>query len=148
MDSNEPLLILSEAPKIYKPKPKRLLITSINVSNWNHVKINGHPCKTPVTKTKYLNNLCKNHHDKNTAKSNLVKKNNEKEDKFDFDLISFEEIEKDFNNFKARSEILKVEKELISLMRRNSTKDSLDEDDNKNIERAKNPFFNNYDEME
>ena len=147
MNSNDPLLILSEAPKIYKPKPKRLGITPINLPNWNHVRINGHPCKTPVTKTKNLNNICKNHHD-NTAKSNLTKKDNIKDGKFDFDLISLEEIERDFNNFKARSEILKVENELINLMRRNSTKDSLNEDNSTKIERAKNPFFNNCDETE
>ena len=78
----------------------------------------------------------------------MPNKKDEAENKFDFDLISFEEIENDFNNFKARSEILKAENELISLMRRNSTKDSLNEDNNKSIERAKNPFFNNCDEIE
>ena len=147
MNSNDPLLILSEAPKIYKPKPKRLVITPINLPNWKYVKINGHPCKTPVTKTKYLNNPRKKHH-ANTAKPNMPNKKDESENKFDFDLISLEEIENDFNNFKARSEILKAENELISLMRRNSTKDSLNEDNNKSIERAKNPFFNNCDEIE
>ena len=147
MNSNDPLLIFSEVPKIYKPKPKLLVITPINLSNWKYVRINGHPCKTPVTKTKYLNNPRKKHHT-NTAKSNMTNKKDEAEDKFDFDLISFEEIENDFNNFKARSEILKAENELISLMRRNSTKDSLNEDNNKSIERAKNPFFNNCDEIE
>ena len=68
-----------------------------------------------------------------------------KRPKLDFDKISFEEIERDFNKLKARSEIFEVENELLSLLR-NSTKENSLEDENKDIiriRRPKNPFLEN-----
>ena len=80
---------------------------------------------------------------------NKLKKKNEnktkKREKLDLDKISLEEIERDFNELKARSEIFEVENELLSLLR-NSTKENSLEDDNKDIiriKRPKNPFLEN-----
>ena len=83
---------------------------------------------------------------------NLNKKKSElgsnKRPKLDFDKISFEEIERDFNKLKKlkkRNELIEVENELLSLLR-NSTKENSSEDDNKDtikIRRPKKIFLEN-----
>ena len=78
---------------------------------------------------------------------NHIKKNckGKKNSKFDINKISLEEIETDFNLLKARSEVIEVENELLSLLR-NSTKENSMEDDTKDtikIKRPKNPFLQN-----
>ena len=73
-------------------------------------------------------------------KSNVIKK-----PKLDFDDISLKEIEKDFSLLKAKSEVKKVEKELLYLLR-NSTKDDSFDDECKEtvkIKRPKKPFLEN-----
>jgi hypothetical protein len=131
----EPIIIPqnSEYPKIYRPKPKKLCAShNIFHSKKSH---NKKFALSPATNT----NLNLNKH-----KSKNVNKT-KKKDKLDFDKISLEEIERDFSKLKARSEIIEVENELLSLLR-NSTKENSLEDENKDIikiKRPKNPFLEN-----
>ena len=110
----------SDSPILYRPKPKRLCISYNQVKNKNSHK--KHFALSPTT----------NEQKKNKAKLN-------------FDEISLKEIERDFKVLKARSEIIEVENELLSLLR-NSTKENSIEDDLKDsikIKRPKNPFLKN-----
>ena len=131
----EPIIIPqnSEYPKIYRPKPKKLCAShNIFHSKKSH---NKKFALSPATNT----NLNLNKH-----KSKNVNKT-KKKDKLDFDKISLEEIERDFSKLKARSEIIEVENELLSLLR-NSTKENSLEDEYKEIikiKRPKNPFLEN-----
>ena len=116
----------SECPKIYKPKPKKLCMShNLAINKKSYRK---HFLLSPTT----------------NSKSNK----NKKDFKLDIDDISVEEIESDFNILKARSEIIEVENELLSLIR-NSTKDNSLEEDNRNItknkrpKRPKRPFLEN-----
>ena len=95
---------------------------------------------TPILNTNF--NFKDNLNLDNKNKNELYKKNRKKP-KLDFNEISFEEIEKDFNKLKARSEVIKVERELLSLLR-NSTKDNSVDDNEKDtvkIKRPKNPYL-------
>ena len=133
----------SSCPKIYRPKPIKLYI-SYNQSkkkfnNKNNSNNKNYPL-TPISNTNFdfKNNL--NLDNKN--KKELYKKCRKKP-KLDFNEISLEEIEKDFNKLKVRSEVIKVERELLSLLR-NSTKDNSVDDNEKDtvkIKRPKNPYL-------
>ena len=129
--SNE--LEKSEGPILYRPKPKKLYITHIINKDKNSYK--KHFPLSPTSNSNFnLNNMKK--------KKNYKEKKNSK---FDINKISLEEIETDFNLLKARSEVIEVENELLSLLR-NSTKENSMEDDTKDtikIKRPKNPFLQN-----
>ena len=123
----------SEYPKLYKPKPKKFCI-SHNILHSKRSNKKKFTLSPPTNTNLNLNKLKK----KNENKT-------KKREKLDLDKISLEEIERDFNELKARSEIFEVENELLSLLR-NSTKENSLEDDNKDIiriKRPKNPFLEN-----
>jgi len=136
----------SNVPKIYRPKPRKLCV-SYKSSKKTHKNKNStnnkHYPLSPISNTcfNFKNNLNSNEENKNE-----IKNNNKKRSKLDFEEISLEEIEKDFNKLKARSEVVKVEKELLYLLR-NSTKDNSVDDnckDSLKIKRPKNPFLENF----
>jgi hypothetical protein len=132
--SNE--LEKSEGPILYRPKPKKLYITHIINKDKNSYKKHF-----PLSPTSNSNFNLKNMKNENHIKKGKEKKNS----KFDINKISLEEIETDFNLLKARSEVIEVENELLSLLR-NSTKDNSMEEDTKDtikIKRPKNPFLQN-----
>ncbi len=110
----------SNSPKLYRPKPKKLCISYNIVKN-------------------------KNSHKKHFHLSPSSKEQKNKKTKLDFDDISFKEIESDFKMLKARSEIIEVENELLSLLRNSTKENSLEDDlkDNIKIKRPKNPFLKN-----
>ena len=128
MDSTENT---DDEPKIYRPKPKKLFIASTLKKHLNHKHC------TKKCQRKFLLN------------SNEIKRNKDhilcdsesEQNKIDFSLLSLEEIEKDFFLFKAKSEELKVEKELKKLIKNSNKKFC---DDNEFIERPKNPFYENF----
>ena len=133
MNENSEVIIIPQNnnTKIFRPKPKKLCISH----NILHSK-KSHKKNFP-----FLN-----------SNMNLNKKKSElgsnKRPKLDFDKISFEEIESDFNKLKKlkkRNELIEVENELLSLLR-NSTKENSSEDDNKDtikIRRPKKIFLEN-----
>ena len=128
MDSTENT---DDEPKIYRPKPKKLFIASTLKKHLNHKHC------TKKCQRKFLLN------------SNEIKRNKDhilcdserEQNKIDFSLLSLEEIEKDFFLFKAKSEELKVEKELKKLIKNSNKKFC---DNNEFIERPKNPFYENF----
>ena len=126
MASKEPLLIICAEPKIHKPKPKRIIKKS-NIYQYN--KKSNHYNRYSNPRTAKMNN-----HDQKKMK------NYEKNEKlsFNLDLISLEEIENDFKEFKSKSEEIEVQKELINLMRRASD-ESYRNDNYKNFQRIKRP---------
>ena len=133
----------SNSPKVYRPKPIKLYasykLSKLKFNNKNNSNNKYYPL-TPISNTnfKFKDNLNLDNKNKNE-----LNKKNSKKPKLDFNEISFEEIEKDFNKLKARSEVIKVERELLSLLR-NSTKDNSVDDNEKDsvkIKRPKNPYL-------
>ncbi len=108
------------SPIIYRPKPKRLCISYNQVKN-------------------------KKSHKKHFALSPTTNEQKKKKAKLNFDEISLKEIESDFKVLKARSEIIEVENELLSLLRNSTKENSIEDDlkDNIKIKRPKNPFLKN-----
>jgi hypothetical protein len=132
--SNEPKLVICEANIIYKPKPKKVYKSNLNLSPISHLVTNIKEKK----KQKHKNKNKLDYMNLNLKKNGITKSQN-------FDLISFEEIENDFKNLKAQSERVKVENELLKLLE-NSTKDSSSNEDerkNKKIKRPKNILYKN-----
>ena len=107
MASIEPLLIICDEPIIHKPKPKRIHKIQNNTT-YNNNGLFNHRLLKP--KTSRINN----HHEN---KNNKIK-NKQKKLSFNLDLISLEEIENDFNDFKSKSEEIEVQKELITLLKK------------------------------
>ena len=133
----------SNSPKVYRPKPIKLCasykLSKLKFNNKNNSNNKYYPL-TPISNTNF--NFKDNLNLDNKNKNELYKKNRKKP-KLDFNEISFEEIEKDFNKLKARSEVIKVERELLYLLR-NSTKDNSVDDNEKDtvkIKRPKNPYL-------
>ena len=110
----------SDSPILYRPKPKKLC------KSYNIVK-------------------SKKSHKKHFHFSPTSNESKNKKTKLNFDDISLKEIESDFKMLKARSEIIEVENELLSLLRNSTKENSLEEDlkDNIKIKRPKNPFLKN-----
>ena len=110
----------SDSPILYRPKPKKL-------------------CKS------YNIFKSEKSHKKHFHLSPISNEQKNKKTKLDFDDISLKEIESDFKMLKARSEIIEVENELLSLLRNSTKENSLEEDlkDNIKIKRPKNPFLKN-----
>ena len=149
MDTNEPCTKIlhqnSSSPKIYRPKAKKLCISyKLPQSSYNNKK-NISNKNYPLTPISNINFNFKNNIINENKIEKDLKKNVNKKPKLDFDEISIEEIEKDFTKLKAKSEVTKVERELLYLLR-NSTKDNSVDDDGKDtvkIKRPKNPFLKN-----
>ena len=95
MKSKGEKVICCEVTNIHRPKPKKLY--KINDCKKGHNRWAHGPKKIPNYNNEY----------------NKKKYNNKK---LDFESISIEEIEKDFMDFKAKEEELKVEKELYKLL--------------------------------
>ena len=125
MASKEPLLIICAEAKIHKPKPKRINKKSY-IYQYN--KKPNHYNRYSNPRTSRMNN-----HDQK-------KKNYEKNEKlcFNLDLISLEEIENDFKEFKSKSEEIEVQRELINLMRK-ANDESCRNDSFKNLHKIKRP---------
>ena len=108
MASNNPVLIICDVPVIHRPKPKRIYKMQYNMSHNNNGLLNNRRLN-PGKKTR------KNHHE-----NKINKLNNKTFGKisFNLDLISLEEIENDFNEFKSKNEEIEVQKELLNLLRK------------------------------
>ena len=142
---NNNIIHNSNVPKIYRPKPRKLCVSYNSFKKFHNNKNKTNNKHYPLSPSM---NACfnfKKNLNNNGENKNEFKNNNKKRPKLDFEEISLEEIEKDFNKLKARSEVIKVEKELLYLLR-NSTKDNSVDDnckDSLKIKRPKNPFLEN-----
>ena len=136
MATKEPLLIICKETKIHKPKPRRINKKS-NIVQYNNrgIYMNRQP--------KQRGQRIDNHELKKLNKlQNYI---NGKKHSFNLDLISFEEIEKDFKDFKSKSEEMKAQKELIQLIRKAENESCRNEcyENYKKIKRPHNPFCKN-----
>ena len=128
MDSTENT---EDEPKIYRPKPKKLFIASTLKKHLNHKH---------CTKKSYAN-FSSNTNENKRNKDHILCDSETEKNKIDFSLLSLEEIERDFFLFKAKSEELKVEKELKKLINNSNKTFCIDKEF---IERPKNPFYENF----
>ena len=108
MKSKNEKIISCEVKIIHRPKPKKLF--KINDCFKGYSKHVTGPRKIP----NYNNDI----HKKKGTEHNHKNKSN----KIDFDSISLEEIENDFMTFKAKSEMLQVENELLKILLEPSNK--------------------------
>ena len=139
MATKEPLLIICKETKIHKPKPRRMNKKS-NIVQYNNRGL-------------YMNRQQKqrgqrldNHELKKLNKlQNFINGEKGKKHSLNLDLISFEEIEKDFKDFKSKSEDIQVQKELIQLIRKGENESFRNEcyENYKKIKRPQNPFCKN-----
>ena len=65
---------------------------------------------------------------------------------FNLDLISINEINKDFSEFKSRKEEMKVKKELLNLIKK--VKKSKNNKNNAKYKRPENPLYSSYHDFE
>ena len=137
MATEEPLLIICEEPKIHKPKPRRINKNSNIFQNNN--------------KSKYKRNQNRHSSKMNFYdEKNINSKNQLNEERgqnicFNLDKISLEEIENDFKLFKSKSEDIKVQKELLNLIRKVENESCRNDcyKKSKIIKRPENPFSKN-----
>ena len=139
MATKEPLLIICKEIKIHKPKPRRINKKS-NIIQYNNrgIYMNRHQKQRGQKIDNY-------DHKKINQLQNYINEEKGKKLSLNLDLISFEEIEKDFKDFKSKSEDIKVQKELIRLIRK-AENESCRNDCYENytkIKRPKNPFCKN-----
>ena len=128
MDSTENT---DDEPKIYRPKPKKLFIASTLKKHLNHKH---------CTKRSHAN-FSSNSNENQKNKDHILCDSENEKNKIDFSLLSLEEIERDFFLFKAKSEELKVEKELKKLINNSNKTFCIDKEF---IERPKNHFYENF----
>ena len=133
--SNEPKLLVSDINIIYKPKPRKVYISNFELSSKTNFTTNHLESKTHNRKHKHR----KKHENWNLKKNGITKSQN-------FDLISLDEIEKDFKELKARREIVQVQKELLKLLENSTNYTRFDEKEKKTqiIKRPKNLLYKNF----
>ena len=102
--------VCADVPKIHKPKPKKLWKKYNNIQN-NYNKKGLINNKYPNSKQIKLNERNKNF-------SNYMYS---KKISFNLDLISLDEINKDFKDLKSKIEDIEVQKELIKLIRKDAS---------------------------
>ena len=136
MAAKEPLVIACSNSKIFRPKPKRMN-KKYNIYQYNKKCVyNNRQPKQKNSKADYNNESKKN------ALKNYLYEEKNKALSFNLDFISLEEIDKDFKEFKSKSEELEVQNELINLM-----KMADNEYYNENVQiikRPKKPFCKNF----
>ena len=136
MAAKEPLVIACSNSKIFRPKPKRMN-KKYNIYQYNKKCVyNNRQPKQKNSKADYNNESKKN------ALKNYLYEEKNKALSFNLDLISLEEMENDFKEFKSKSEEIEVQNELINLIRKSDN-----EYFNENVQiikRPKKPFCKNF----
>ena len=111
MAAKEPIIIMSSSSKIYNPKPKRKN-KKYNIYQYNKKCVyNNRQLKTRKIMSDF------NYENKKNCIKNYFYEDKNKALSFNLDLISLEEINKDFKEFKSKSEELEVQNELVSLIK-------------------------------
>ena len=128
MAGKEPLMVMCSTAKIYRPKPKRIN-KKYNIYQYTKKCVyNNRQPKQRNIKNDFNNELKKNY-----IKNYLYEEKN-KALSFNLDLISLEEMENDFKEFKSKSEEIEVQNELINLIRKSDN-----EYFNENVQIIKRP---------
>ena len=111
MAGKEPIMIMCSTSKIYQPKPKRIN-KKFNIYQYNKKCVyNNRQLKTRKIMSDF------NYENKKNCIKNYFYEDKNKALSFNLDLISLEEINKDFKEFKSKSEELEVQNELVSLIK-------------------------------
>ena len=111
MATTKPIIIICTEPKIHKPKPKRINKKS-NIFCYNKKGLYNNRQIKP--RNSRMNN---NDHKKSNTK-NFIHDEKNKNLSFNLDLISLEEIENDFKDFKSKNEEIEVQRELLNLIKK------------------------------
>ena len=135
---------ISNNPKIYKPKPKKLCNSYLPPSFTKKKTFKQKKSSTEILKHKF--NFDFKDDFLGDKKDNKEIKNESRRPKMEIENISFKEMEEDFLKLKEKEEIKRAQNELLFLLRR-TTKD-ICQDDNENesikVKRPKNPFAENF----
>ena len=127
---------ISDDPKIYKPKPKKLCNSYLPPSFTK---------KKTFKQKKSSTEILKHNFDFKDDFSGDIK--NKKEiirPKIEIENISFKEMEEDFLKLKEKEEIKRAQSELLFLIRRSTKDNSQDENESIKVKRPKNPFVENF----
>ena len=136
MAAKEPLIVVCSNSKVYRPKPKRI---NKKYNIYQYKKKCTYNNKQPKQRNLRIDN------NNNEFKKNMIKNNFYEEKRknlsFNLDLISLEEIDNDFKEFKSKSEETEVQNELINLLKETNN-ESLNENF-QTIKRPDKPFCKN-----
>ena len=130
---------ISDDPKIYKPKPKKLCNSYLPPSFTKKKTFKQKKSSTEILKHKF------NFDFKEDKKNKKEINNSNIGQKLEIDNISYKEMEEDFSKLKEKEEIRKAENELLFLIRRSTKDNSQEEKENDaiKVKRPKNPFVEN-----
>ena len=127
---------ISDDPKIYKPKPKKLCNSYLPPSFTK---------KKTFKQKKSSTEILKHNFDfKDDFSGDIKNKKEIRRPKIEIENISFKEMEEDFLKLKEKEEIKRAQSELLFLIRRSTKDNSQDENESIKVKRPKNPFVENF----
>ena len=129
---------ISDDPKIYKPKPKKLCNSYLPPSFTKKKTFKQKKSSTEILKHKF------NFDFKDDFSGDIKNKKEIRRPKIEIENISFKEIEEDFLKLKEKEEIKRAQSELLFLIRRSTKDNSQDENESIKVKRPKNPFVENF----
>ena len=129
---------ISDDPKIYKPKPKKLCNSYLPPSFTKKKTFKQKKSSTEILKHKF------NFDFKDDFSGDIKNKKEIRRPKIEIENISFKEMEEDFLKLKEKEEIKRAQNELLFLIRRSTKDNSQDENESIKVKRPKNPFVENF----
>ena len=129
---------ISDDPKIYKPKPKKLCNSYPPPSFTKKKTFKQKKSSTEILKHKF------NFDFKDDFSGDIKNKKEIRRPKIEIENISFKEMEEDFLKLKEKEEIKRAQSELLFLIRRSTKDNSQDENESIKVKRPKNPFVENF----
>ena len=129
---------ISDDPKIYKPKPKKLCNSYLPPSFTKKKTFKQKKSSTEILKHKF------NFDFKDDFSGDIKNKKEIRRPKIEIENISFKEMEEDFLKLKEKEEIKRAQSELLFLIRRSTKDNSQDENESIKVKRPKNPFVENF----
>ena len=129
---------ISDDPKIYKPKPKKLCNSYLPPSFTKKKTFKQKKSSTEILKHKF------NFDFKDDFSGDIKNKKEIIRPKIEIENISFKEMEEDFLKLKEKEEIKRAQSELLFLIRRSTKDNSQDENESIKVKRPKNPFVENF----
>ena len=134
----EYITYISDDPKIYKPKPKKLCNSYLPPSFTKKKTFKQKKSSTEILKHKF------NFDFKDDFSGDIKNKKEIRRPKIEIENISFKEMEEDFLKLKEKEEIKRAQSELLFLIRRSTKDNSQDENESIKVKRPKNPFVENF----
>ena len=131
MSTTKPIIIICTEQKIHKPKAKRINKKS-NIFYYNK------KCLYNNRQIKPRNSRMNNNDHKKSNIKNYMHDEKNKNFSFNLDLISLEEIENDFKEFKSKNEEIEVQRELLNLIKK-AGNESCRNDYCRNFQRVRRP---------